>query len=206
MGIIGLLAAIRSSLAPAYNKSPGIKIKLPISRSPDRKPMLSEDIIKALPATSLKPSIITGRTDKTLSRENDTRIINQEKLTKKPPSQLGTEVSPISSNNRNTATTIPNANSITPGKSATQASMAAKLNNFDWRSYGRLQVDRGNLRPLDGGNIVAPAVDEKGTQFYIAINCRRHILNNTGPKLEWGSWYSPQKNHEQLLIRDICKK
>jgi hypothetical protein len=123
-----------------------------------------------------------------------------------PSSHLGSEVSPTSSNKENLATTTPKISYIGPGKTATQTSIPVKLNNPEWRSYGPLQVDWDNLRPLDGSNIVARAVNEKGVQSYIAINCKSNILNNSGAKLQWGTWHSPQKEHEELLIRDICKK
>jgi hypothetical protein len=123
-----------------------------------------------------------------------------------PSSHLESEVSPTSSNKENLATTTPKISYIGPGKTATQTSIPVKLNNPEWRSYGPLQVDWDNLRPLDGSNIVTRTVNEKGAQSYIAINCRSNILNNTGAKLQWGTWHSPQKDHEEQLIRDICKK
>ena len=205
--MLGLVAAIRSSLAPSPKKSVAIENKLPISTSLDQATRQSENIIEGLPATpSYKQSIITEPTPRAPSRENDDGKVPQKNLLNIPSSHLEPEFSPTSSNKRIPATTGPNNNYISPGKTETQTSIPAKLNNPEWRSYGPLQVDWDNLRPLDGSNFVARAVNEKGVQSYIAINCRSNILNNTGAKLQWGTWHSPQKDHEERLIRDICTK
>ena len=207
LGMVGLLAAIRSSMAPSPKKSVEIKNKLPISTSPDQAMGQSENIIGGLPVTSSNnQSIITEPTPRAPSRESDDEEVAQRELKDMPSSQLNSEVSATSSNKKDLATTTPKNNYIIPGKAAAQTSLPGKDNNPQWRSYGTLQVDWDNLRPLDGGNIVARAVNEKGAQFYIAINCRSSNLNNTGAKLQWGTWHSPQKDHEELLIRDICKK
>ena len=187
--MLGLLGVIRSSLSPSPKKSAEIQNKLPISTSPDQATRQSENIVEGLPATSSnEQSIVTEPTPRAPSRENDNGKVPQIELLNMPSSHLGSEVSPTS------------------GKTATQMSIPAKLNNPELRSYGPLQVDWDNLRPLDGSNIVARAVNEKGVQSYIAINCKSNILNNSGAKLQWGTWHSPQKEHEELLIRDICKK
>ena len=207
MGILGLLAAISSSLAPTPKKSVVTENKLPISTSPDQALRQTENIIEGLPATpSNRQSIITEPMPRAPSRENDDGKVPQKKLLNMPSSHLESEVSPTTSNKRIPATTSPNNSYISPAKTANQTNILAKLNNPEWRSYGPLQVDWDNLRPLDGSNIVVRAVNEKGVQSYIAINCRSNILNNTGAKLQWGTWHSPQKDHEELLIRDICTK
>ena len=207
MGMLGILAAIRSSFAPSPKKSVEIKNKLPISTSVDQATRQSDNIIEELPATSSnKQSIVTEPTPSAPSRENYDEKAPQIKLSNMPSSHLGSEVSPTSSNKKPLATATPNNNYIGPGKTAPQTSIPAKLNNPEWHSYGPLQVDWDNLRPLDGSNIVARAVNEKGLQLYIAVNCKSNILSNTGAKLQWQVWRSPQKDHEELLIRDMCKK
>lgn len=192
--MVGLFAVIRANHAPTPIKQTEIKKKLPIPPSTDQTTL------------SQKPSITTEPTPRAPSLENSAGKINQQKSIVTPPSLMGSEASSKSSNNINPTTTIPHTSFLTPGKPATKANITAGLNNPDWRRYGPLQVDLNNLRPLDGGNIVAPTIDEQGAQFYIAINCRRDILNSTGSKLTWRTWYFPQESHEGLLIRDICKK
>ena len=87
----------------------------------------------------------------------------------------------------------------------TQEFTTGKPSNSDWRKYGSFQVDWAKLHFLDGKGIVAPTVDKNGSQLYLAVNCSMQILNSTGPNLQWGSWYAPQRDFEKLLIKDICK-
>jgi LysM repeat protein len=74
----------------------------------------------------------------------------------------------------------------------------------DWRSYGPLQVDFANWQPL-GGSKVAPALNSKGQQIFLAVNCGARKLNSTGEAGTWKSWDQPQSEFEERLVVDACK-
>jgi LysM repeat protein len=74
----------------------------------------------------------------------------------------------------------------------------------DWRSYGPLQVDFANWQPL-GGSQVAPALNSKGQQIFLAVNCGARKLNSTGEAGTWKSWDQPQSDFEERLMVDACK-
>lgn len=74
----------------------------------------------------------------------------------------------------------------------------------DWRTYGPLQVDFSNWRPM-GGSQVAPALNSTGQPVFVAINCAAGKINATGEAGAWSSWEDPGSDYEEKLIKDICK-
>jgi hypothetical protein len=75
--------------------------------------------------------------------------------------------------------------------------------NPDWRSYGPVQVDWANWRPM-GGSFVAPSLGSDGKPHYLAINCGARKLNATSQSGQWRTWDSPQNDEEQRLVSDLC--
>ncbi|CAK6691555.1 hypothetical protein BBFGKLBO_01053 [Synechococcus sp. CBW1107] len=75
----------------------------------------------------------------------------------------------------------------------------------DWRTYGPLQVDFSNWRPM-GGSQVAPALNSSGQPVFVAINCAARKINATGEAGAWTSWEDPTTDFEEQLIKDVCKQ
>lgn len=75
----------------------------------------------------------------------------------------------------------------------------------DWRTYGPLQVDFSNWRPM-GGSQVAPALNSTGQPVFVAINCAAGKLNATGEAGAWSTWEDPGSDFEEKLIQDVCKQ
>lgn len=75
----------------------------------------------------------------------------------------------------------------------------------DWRTYGPLQVDFSNWRPM-GGSQVAPALNSGGQPVFVAINCAARKINATGAAGAWTSWEDPSTDYEEQLIKDVCKQ
>ncbi|EAQ74198.1 MULTISPECIES: LysM peptidoglycan-binding domain-containing protein [unclassified Synechococcus] len=75
----------------------------------------------------------------------------------------------------------------------------------DWRTYGPLQVDFSNWRPM-GGSQVAPALNSGGQPVFVAINCAARKINATGEAGAWTSWEDPTTDFEEQLIKDVCKQ
>ncbi|MCP9820451.1 LysM peptidoglycan-binding domain-containing protein [Synechococcus sp. Cruz-9H2] len=75
----------------------------------------------------------------------------------------------------------------------------------DWRTYGPLQVDFSNWRPM-GGSQVAPALNSGGQPVFVAINCAARKINATGAAGAWKSWEDPTTDYEEQLIKDVCKQ
>lgn len=75
----------------------------------------------------------------------------------------------------------------------------------DWRTYGPLQVDFSNWRPM-GGSQVAPALNSSGQPVFLAINCAARKINATGEAGAWTSWEDPTTDFEEQLIKDVCKR
>ncbi|MCX5930954.1 MAG: peptidoglycan-binding protein, partial [Cyanobacteria bacterium] len=74
----------------------------------------------------------------------------------------------------------------------------------DWRTYGPLQVDFSNWRPM-GGSQVAPALNSSGQPVFVSVNCAARKINATGEAGGWGSWEDPSTDYEEQLIKDTCK-
>ncbi|MCP9799591.1 LysM peptidoglycan-binding domain-containing protein [Synechococcus sp. RedBA-s] len=74
----------------------------------------------------------------------------------------------------------------------------------DWRTYGPLQVDFSNWRPM-GGSQVAPALNSSGQPVFVSVNCAARKINATGEAGGWGSWEDPSADYEEQLIKDTCK-
>ena len=75
----------------------------------------------------------------------------------------------------------------------------------DWRTYGPLQVDFSNWRPM-GGSQVAPALNSTGQPVFVAINCAAGKINATGEAGAWSTWEDPGSDFEEKLIKDACKQ
>ncbi|MBE9155051.1 LysM domain-containing protein [Cyanobium sp. LEGE 06113] len=97
-------------------------------------------------------------------------------------------------------TTRPAGTSSTSGTSASPASDET----HDWRSYGPLQVDWANWKPM-GGSYVAPTLNSEGAPLYLAINCGARKVNATSQSGQWNTWEDPTDDHEQKLVTDLCK-
>ena len=74
----------------------------------------------------------------------------------------------------------------------------------DWRTYGPLQVDWANWRPM-GGSQVVPSLNDKGQALYLAVNCSAGKINATGADGSWKAWAAPANRFEKDLVKDRCQ-
>jgi len=91
-----------------------------------------------------------------------------------------------------------------PARATGLATRAGRFGKADWRSYGPLQIDWSNWRPM-GGSYVAPTLNGNGQALYLAVNCGARKINATSQSGQWKSWDSPQTDFEQRLISDLCR-
>ncbi len=94
--------------------------------------------------------------------------------------------------------------SSTTAKPASTSSAPASEETHDWRSYGPLQVDWANWKPM-GGSYVAPTLNSAGDPLYLAINCGARKVNATSQSGQWSTWEDPSNDDEQKLVTDLCK-
>ncbi len=74
-----------------------------------------------------------------------------------------------------------------------------------WLKYGSLMINWSDWTYLDG-NYISAAKTEKNTSFFLALNCKKRVLNNTLNNYYWTSWYFPKTDFEFKLINDFCDK
>ena len=74
----------------------------------------------------------------------------------------------------------------------------------DWRTYGPLQVDWANWRPM-GGSQVVPSLNDQGQALYLAVNCSAGKINATGADGSWKAWAAPSSSFEKDLVKDRCQ-
>tara|TARA_Y100001968_G_scaffold264721_1_gene253707 strand:- start:74 stop:922 length:849 start_codon:yes stop_codon:yes gene_type:complete len=74
---------------------------------------------------------------------------------------------------------------------------------LNWKKYGSIVLNFSDWTYLDG-NYVTEAKNKKNKFFYLSINCRRRVLNNTLLNTTWTNWYSPNLDFEYKLINDLC--
>ncbi len=72
-----------------------------------------------------------------------------------------------------------------------------------WLKYGPLIINWSDWTYLDG-NYITQAKTKKNTSFYIALSCKKRVLNNTLDKVGWTNWYFPKTDFEFNLINDFC--
>ncbi|MEY3463878.1 MAG: hypothetical protein RLZZ468_1656 [Cyanobacteriota bacterium] len=108
-----------------------------------------------------------------------------------------------SSSTSSSTSTAPQA-ATAPARATGLATRAGRLGKADWRSYGPLQIDWSNWRPM-GGSYVAPTLNGNGQALYLAVNCGARKINATSQSGQWKSWDSPQTDFEQRLISDLCR-
>ncbi len=77
-------------------------------------------------------------------------------------------------------------------------------NEPQWRNYGPIKV-QWSMWQSKGNNYVAPSLNAKGKAFFIAVNCKKMMLNTTGPNNEWKGWFEPLESFEKILYRDRCE-
>ena len=74
-----------------------------------------------------------------------------------------------------------------------------------WLRYGLLMINWSDWTYLDG-NYITQAKTKKNKSFYMALNCKKRVLNNTLKNSYWTSWYFPESDFEFTLINDFCDK
>ncbi len=91
-----------------------------------------------------------------------------------------------------------------PKAKASQPVEAVIAKQADWRTYGPLQVDWANWRPM-GGSQVVPSLNDKGQALYLAVNCSAGKINATGADGSWKAWAAPANRFEKDLVKDRCQ-
>ena len=91
-----------------------------------------------------------------------------------------------------------------PKAKASQPVEAVIAKQADWRTYGPLQVDWANWRPM-GGSQVVPSLNDKGQALYLAVNCSAGKINATGADGSWKAWAAPANSFEKDLVKDRCQ-
>ncbi len=78
-----------------------------------------------------------------------------------------------------------------------------KVVKSKWKKYGSIIIDLSEWTYFDG-NYITEAKNKKNKFFYLSINCKRRVLNNTLHNSSWTNWYSPNIDFEFRLINDLC--
>ena len=74
-----------------------------------------------------------------------------------------------------------------------------------WLRYGSFIINWSDWTYFNG-NYIAKAKTKKNTSFYLAINCKKRLLNNTLDDSYWRNWYFPKADYEFKLINDFCNE
>ena len=72
-----------------------------------------------------------------------------------------------------------------------------------WLKYGSLIINWSDWTYFDA-NYITQAKTKNNKPFYIALNCKKRVLNNTLNNSYWTSWYFPEADFEFKLINDFC--
>ena len=72
-----------------------------------------------------------------------------------------------------------------------------------WIKYGSLMINWSDWTYFDG-NYIAQSKTKKNKAFYLALSCKKRVLNNTLNNSYWTSWYFPETDFEFKLINDFC--
>jgi LysM repeat protein len=72
-----------------------------------------------------------------------------------------------------------------------------------WIRYGSLMINWSDWTYFDG-NYIAQSKTKKNKDFYLALSCKKRVLNNTLNNSSWTSWYFPETDFEFKLINDFC--
>ncbi len=72
-----------------------------------------------------------------------------------------------------------------------------------WKKYGPLIINWTDWTYFDG-NYIAQGKTKKNKPFYLALSCKKRVLNNTLTNSYWTSWYFPETDFEFKLINDFC--
>ena len=91
-----------------------------------------------------------------------------------------------------------------PAAKASKPVDAVIAKQAEWRTYGPLQVDWANWRPM-GGSQVVPSLNDKGQALYLAVNCSAGKINATGADGSWKAWAAPSSSFEKDLVKDRCQ-
>jgi peptidoglycan endopeptidase LytE len=91
-----------------------------------------------------------------------------------------------------------------PAAKASKPVDAVIAKQADWRTYGPLQVDWANWRPM-GGSQVVPSLNDQGQALYLAVNCSAGKINATGADGSWKAWAAPSSSFEKDLVKDRCQ-
>ena len=126
------------------------------------------------PSTAVKPTTSVAVNTATAPVKTATKPVAQEPATKQPAAKASKPVDAVI---------------------AKQA---------EWRTYGPLQVDWANWRPM-GGSQVVPSLNDKGQALYLAVNCSAGKINATGADGSWKAWAAPSSSFEKDLVKDRCQ-
>ena len=72
-----------------------------------------------------------------------------------------------------------------------------------WIRYGSLMINWSDWTYFDG-NYITQSKTTKNKAFYLALSCKKRVLNNTLNNSLWTSWYFPETDFEFKLINDFC--
>tara|TARA_Y100001968_G_scaffold170306_1_gene155834 strand:- start:306 stop:1151 length:846 start_codon:yes stop_codon:yes gene_type:complete len=72
-----------------------------------------------------------------------------------------------------------------------------------WLKYGSLIINWSDWTYFDG-NYITQAKTKKNKTFYLALTCKKKVLNNTLNNSQWTNWYFPETDFEFKLINDFC--
>ena len=73
----------------------------------------------------------------------------------------------------------------------------------DWRYYGPIKVQWNNWY-RKGSNLVTSSLNKQNKLFYLAVNCKKSMINVSPIKIKWKGWNSPSQKFEFKLLDDIC--
>ncbi|MCX5933161.1 MAG: LysM peptidoglycan-binding domain-containing protein, partial [Cyanobacteria bacterium] len=192
------------------NLQVGTKLSLGTSGgTPASKPTPAKPVAKPAESkpTATKPALTTPAPKPAPNPPAQAEQPKQPEQTQKTEQPAPAVVAPTPAAKPAAAAPKPVAAAPKPTVAAAKPQPKPDPNNTappDWRTYGPLQVDFSNWRPM-GGSQVAPAINSSGQPVFVSVNCAARKINTTGEAGGWGSWEDPSADYEEQLIKDTCK-
>ena len=74
-----------------------------------------------------------------------------------------------------------------------------------WEKFGPIHINWSRWRSK-GDNHIVPAINKDGKPIYLALDCKRLVINTTGVNSTWKGWLPPERFFEKKLLSDYCSQ
>ncbi len=92
---------------------------------------------------------------------------------------------------------------VKPGSSSESINQLSIKYSDQFTFYGPIKLNK-YVKKNRNNIVIVEAMNKNNQLIYVALSCKKKLLNVTGINLDWKGWVKPEFPFENQILNDFC--